>query len=416
MNNETASSSIVPYIHLQKEAARMCSMIKMCPFFASRPPLGLCDRNGVVVTCSAQMVMRTARHFGGLSSLPNMMWNGGGGGGGGWEVAKERSGRQYSRDGTISSRVYASKEQGHVYSNPKVYDIAFSFRDFESEASCILEAYSALNSEFPTSFLEIGCGPARHALTLAKTGILEQCVGMDISKEMVEYARSAALDMGLETKTEFIQADMTDKDGLQRFVQHKDPFDAAAIMLGTFSHCLDNASAIQTLRNIAECVKPGGLLLIELGHPRDIFQGSFCSDGFVECWEVGESGDVDFADEEPLDEDEDVSDKDEDTAGGLRVMVEYGREGDRFDIDRHVLHRTVGMSLFDGADGSLLSSTVETVEQRQFTLQELDLLAMASGWHMCQPVYGDLDLSISLDDEESHRMVVLLQKNDSYIE
>ena len=90
-------------------------------------------------------------------------------------------------------------------------------------------------------------------------------------------------------------------------------------------------------------------------------------------------------------------------------MVEYGREGDRFDVDRQVLHRTVGMSLFD-VDGSLLSSTVETVEQRQFTLQEVDLLAKASGWHVCQPVYGDLDLHIPLDDEESHRMTVILQK------
>jgi SAM-dependent methyltransferase len=201
-------------------------------------------------------------------------------------------------------------------------------------------------------------------------------------------------------------------------MQSEDLFDVAAVMLGTYSHCLDNDSAIQALSNIAECVKPQGLLILELGHPRDIFQGSFCSDGFVECWEVGEAGDVDFAeppddvdqDDAPLhQEQEEEEEEEEEHTPGMRVMVEYGREGDRFEIDRQVLHRTVGMSLFD-VDGSLLSSTVETVEQRQFTLQEIDLLAKASGWHVCQPVYGDLDLNIPLNDEESHRMTVILQK------
>ena len=313
-----------------------------------------------------------------------------------------------------------------VYSNPKVYDIAFSFRDFESEASFVVEAYNAVHGALPTSFLEVGCGPARHSMILAGTGILQRCVGIDMSKEMVQYARQCALELGLDNTTEFVEADMASAQGLQQCIKSEEPFDVAAVMLGTFSHCLDNDAAIQTLSNIAECVKPGGLLILELGHPRDIFQGSFCSDGFVECWEVGEDGDVDFAESLTLSEDEDEDHDDDDEQqqeeeeeeeeelSGMRVMVEYGREGDRFDIDRQVLHRTVGMSLFD-ADGSLLSSTVETVEQRQFTLQELDLLARASGWHLCQPVYGDLDVGVPLDDEESHRMTVILQKSNKNI-
>jgi SAM-dependent methyltransferase len=341
-------------------------------------------------------------------------------------IGQGNGGKRHGLCGVNRKRVASSLGDGggdgetHVYSNPKVYDIAFSFRDFESEASFVVEAYNSVHAVFPTSFLEVGCGPARHSIILAETGIIERCVGVDSSKEMVEYARESAKALGLDKVTEFIEADMTSAHGLRHVLKSEDQFDVAAVMLGTFSHCLDNDSAVQTLSNIADCVKVGGLLILELGHPRDIFQGRFCSDGFVECWEVGESGDVDFADggdddeynveeEEEEEENDQQEEEEEEPAPGMRVMVEYGREGDRFDVDRQVLHRTVGMSLFD-VDGSLLSSTVETVEQRQFTLQEVDLLAKASGWHVCQPVYGDLDLHIPLDDEESHRMTVILQK------
>lgn len=45
-----------------------------------------------------------------------------------------------------------------------------------------------------------------------------------------------------------------------------------------------------------------------------------------------------------------------------------------------VLHRTVGLSLYVGDD--LVSSEVETVPQRQFTLQEVDLLARVTGFEV----------------------------------
>jgi hypothetical protein len=54
-------------------------------------------------------------------------------------------------------------------------------------------------------------------------------------------------------------------------------------------------------------VRPGGLLVLELPHPDELFGGSMLSDeAFVDCW----------AHEE----------------GDSRVFVEYGREGDEFDL------------------------------------------------------------------------------------
>ena len=336
-----------------------------------------------------------------------------------------------------------SSEAPDVYSlSPKVYDIAFSFRDFEAEAAFIVEAHSKMSTPASSlsSFLEVGCGPARHTMLLAQSGIPKRSVGMDLSSGMIEYARERASEQGLEGRTGFVVADMTSPEGFKGSVVDSDElFDAAAIMLGTFSHCLDNDSAVATLRNVGECVKPGGILVIELGSPRDIYQGAFCMGGFLNAWEIGESGDVDFADdfeeyeddEDEEDEEDDEDDEDEQNddvpgetedaedvddigdgliKGELRVMVEYGREGDRFDVERGVLSRTTGFSLFD-TEGELVSSSVSVVEQRQFTLPELDLLARLSGWRLLPDgVFGDFDFDVSMHDETADRMIAVLRR------
>ena len=311
-------------------------------------------------------------------------------------------------------QVIARAASSSVYSNPKVYDIAFSFRDFASEAAFLLESHGIVGQGPLESFLEVGCGPARHSILLAEAG-LNTCIGVDISEEMINYAKESAQSLGIQDKVHFLVENMADPRGfVDQLPVHQ--VDAAAIMLGTLSHCITNKDAIQTLRNVAACVRPGGTLLVELGHPREIFQGSFCSDGYVECWEVSESGEVDFAEDIDIEESESLELEEEDEAGmmvedkeaELRVMVEYGREGDRFEVDRQVLHRTVGLSLFDTA-GMLASSTVEVVEQRQFTLQEMDMIAGLSGWKVSK-VFGDFDSEISLDAEDAYRMVLLMEK------
>lgn len=48
-----------------------------------------------------------------------------------------------------------------------------------------------------------------------------------------------------------------------------------------------------------------------------------------------------------------------------------------------ILHRTVGLSCYHGDE--LVSSEMEVVPQRQFTLQEIDLLGRATGFEVRQP-------------------------------
>lgn len=97
-------------------------------------------------------------------------------------------------------------------------------------------------------------------------------------------------------------------------------------------------------------------------------------------------------------------------AGARRVLVEYGREGDAFDPGTQVLGRTVGLSLFD-PEGNLVSSATEVVPQRQFGLQEVDLLARAAGFRVAS-VHGDVDLGVGLEAEGAYRMVVCLLRKE----
>lgn len=142
---------------------------------------------------------------------------------------------------------------GEAYSSPRVYDIAFSFRDFEAEAAFLLQAHQEFCNQRLSCFLDVGCGPARHAILLAEAGVAK-CLGVDISQEMISYAKSCAINRNVQSKVHLIQGDMTsDIEYYALFGVKKGEVDLAAIMLGTFSHCLTNNAAIQTLTNISRC-------------------------------------------------------------------------------------------------------------------------------------------------------------------
>lgn len=61
------------------------------------------------------------------------------------------------------------------------------------------------------------------------------------------------------------------------------------------------------------------------------------------------------------------------------------------------------------AGDALASSEVEVVPQRQFTLQEVELLGTAVGLQVVE-VHGDFDAAVGLDHEEAYRSVVCLRR------
>jgi SAM-dependent methyltransferase len=250
---------------------------------------------------------------------------------------------------------------------------------------------------------------------------------------MLAYAREQLTynNSNKAIKVSFIQADMCAPQGFLSTELPVESIQLATILLGTLGHCLDNASAQQCFQNIAAALQPGGLLIIELPHPTDLFSGTYYyadsiknyreQQGQVSGDNTGEDGDGALEE----DEDEDVVDLDEEEEEDddsyvkcweienpnnpeERVYVEWGREGDDFEVDRQILHRTVGLSLYRGED--LVSSEVEVVPQKCFTLQEVELLGRGAGLEVCG-VYGELSMEVvGLLSEGAHRMVVCLKK------
>lgn len=95
---------------------------------------------------------------------------------------------------------------------------------------------------------------------------------------------------------------------ISRDVAVQKPVDMAFMILGTFAHLLDTEAALQCLRSTYAALKPNGLLVLELSHPADAFDGSLL-----------EQTDWGGTDEPP-----------EDGSPG-ELAVQYGKAGDVFD-------------------------------------------------------------------------------------
>ena len=59
-----------------------------------------------------------------------------------------------------------------------------------------------------------------------------------------------------------------------------DGFDAACVLLGTAAHLVETADAIATFESIGRCLKPGGVCVLELEHPYDLFDGGLLGASF----------------------------------------------------------------------------------------------------------------------------------------
>ena len=77
--------------------------------------------------------------------------------------------------------------------------------------------------------------------------------------------------------------------------------DVAALLLGSIGHLLTNDDAIQCFTATAAALRPGGLLIVELPSPEDLFDGAFI---------VGDAWDAQLA--------------------GQDILISYGQDDDPF--------------------------------------------------------------------------------------
>jgi len=101
--------------------------------------------------------------------------------------------------------------------------------------------------------LDLGCGPGRHALPLARAGL--KVTAMDTSGYLLDDLRRRAGDERLEI-------DIRCED--MRDFSDAGPFDAVFVMWTSFGYFEDESDHDRVLDNIVDVLEPGGVLVLDL--------------------------------------------------------------------------------------------------------------------------------------------------------
>lgn len=155
---------------------------------------------------------------------------------------------------------HAAGSELPLYRKPHLYDVAFGFRDVAAECDGLLKLAKRYGMAQPRSVLELACGPAHHLRELARRDIA--CTGLDINKEMLDYARELCERDGVSVTLQ--SADM-------RTFRLARRFDVVLCLFDSFAQCISERDAVETLRSSALALKKSGLLFLEFTHPSDYF-------------------------------------------------------------------------------------------------------------------------------------------------
>ena len=131
-------------------------------------------------------------------------------------------------------------------SRPELYDLEYSFKDYEGEAATLERIIREHNPD-ATTLLDVACGTGKH-LELLRTRF--QCEGLDLDTGLLDVARRRVPDVPLR------QGDMRDFDLGRRFDVITCLFSAIGFVGGP-----DGLAA--TARTFARHLEPGGVVLVE---------------------------------------------------------------------------------------------------------------------------------------------------------
>jgi len=252
------------------------------------------------------------------------------------------------------------------YSLPEIYEIAFSYRDVSRECDFLAGVYHIATGREPASVLELACGPGEHVREFRRRGL--RVAALDLSPEMIAHLRTR---LG-EEPAELLVADMAEFS-LSR------PVDLAFTLIDSLSYLTSNAQLVSHLQCVRRALNPGGVYVVELRHPRDVwFPGPVRST--INVWTIERDG--------------------------VRVTTEWGAavEHDPIAQIERVLTR---ITVERGASERVIESwgILRPLLPQEF----LALTALAGGFRFAG-WWGDFDLSRPLGgSDRDWRMIIALQ-------
>lgn len=259
------------------------------------------------------------------------------------------------------------KEEKSPYSEPEIYELAFSWRDYPRAVDFIIEAAARAGRPQPGSMVELGCGPGQYCREFARREV--KSFGVDLSPEMVRYASEKCTEEKLNC--EIIEADF-------RAFKLPARVDLAVCMMNTFTYLLTNRDIIDHLGAVADCLNPDGLYLIELSHPRDLFSTVKSANN---VWEMEREN--------------------------LKLEIDWCSDA-VFDPLTEIDQGTVKINCLKDNETKLIKSIEQS---RRIGLGLIRSLIELSERFKIASMYGDLDINQTFDNrKESWRMILLLRK------
>lgn len=133
---------------------------------------------------------------------------------------------------------------------PKVYQERLSEDATSSEVAFVERALGLKDGD---RVLDLACGQGRHAVALAKRGMV--VTAQDLTEDYLYAAQVAAEAAGVEIQT--VHDDM-------RRIPFTGEFDAVINMFTAFGYLESEYEDMKVLRAVANALKPGGRLLMDL--------------------------------------------------------------------------------------------------------------------------------------------------------
>jgi SAM-dependent methyltransferase len=257
-----------------------------------------------------------------------------------------------------------------VYAASRAYELAFSYREFAAELDALLGWATDASSTAPRSALELAAGPADHALGLAQRGL--DVTALDLSARMCDRAKERATERGLTINV--VEADM-------RSFNLGRAFDLVITMVDSTTHLLTLDDMLGYLGCVARHLQPGGCLIMEMSHPRDVFGSSPITSP---DWTMSSDGE--------------------------QVRVRWGSpdgEPDEFDPVTQITQTRVRID-YTAPDAPPFSAT-EAQPSRAWTACDVEAAVRLSGEFDVHGQFGSFN-GLALDAPDAWRMITVLRK------